>query len=157
MNIKEWMKKHFEHKEDIADIAKYGCSGGVIGLIYYNETTKFYDDHVIEIWEMLQDAADQEGVKLMEKVHSLTHDEESYRTFRNKLVWWAVEVRAQELQVENAGTVTRTATSPVEVYTTQIHTRLRGRQMALKIESSATGVQWQLGVPRVDMRPDGRR
>ena len=102
MNIKEWMKKHFEHKEDIADIAKYGCSGGVIGLIYYNETTKFYDDHVIEIWEMLQDAADQEGVELMEKVHSLTHDEESYRTFRNKLVWWAVEVRAQELQVENA-------------------------------------------------------
>ena len=58
---------------------------------------------------------------------------------------------------ESAGTVTRTATSPVEVYTTQIHTRLRGRQMALKIESSATGVQWQLGVPRVDMRPDGRR
>tara|TARA_R100000353_G_scaffold10651_1_gene11769 strand:+ start:634 stop:2769 length:2136 start_codon:yes stop_codon:yes gene_type:complete len=58
---------------------------------------------------------------------------------------------------ESAGTVTRTATSPVEVYTTQIHTRLRGRQMALKIESSATGVQWQLGIPRVDMRPDGRR
>ena len=57
----------------------------------------------------------------------------------------------------SAGTVTRTATSPVEVYTTQIHTRLRGRQMALKVESSATGVQWQLGVPKVDMRPDGRR
>jgi len=57
----------------------------------------------------------------------------------------------------SAGTITRTATSPVEVYTTQIHTRLRGRQMAMKIESSATGVQWQLGIPKVDMRPDGRR
>tara|TARA_B100001989_G_scaffold133731_1_gene94645 strand:- start:1114 stop:3249 length:2136 start_codon:yes stop_codon:yes gene_type:complete len=57
----------------------------------------------------------------------------------------------------NTGAVTRTATSPVEVYTTQIHTRVRGRQMAMKIESSTTGVQWQLGSPRIDVRPDGRR
>jgi len=57
----------------------------------------------------------------------------------------------------NTGTITRSATSPVEVYTTQVHTRVRGRQMSLKIESSATGVQWQLGAPRLDMRPDGRR
>ena len=57
----------------------------------------------------------------------------------------------------NTGTVTRTATSPVEAYTYQIHTRVRGRQLSVKIESSATGVQWQLGAPRLDMRPDGRR
>tara|TARA_R100000458_G_C8269775_1_gene244541 strand:+ start:150 stop:2285 length:2136 start_codon:yes stop_codon:yes gene_type:complete len=57
----------------------------------------------------------------------------------------------------NTGTVTRTATSPVEAYTDQIHTRVRGRQLSVKIESSATGVQWQLGAPRLDMRPDGRR
>jgi hypothetical protein len=57
----------------------------------------------------------------------------------------------------NTGTITRSATSPVEVYTTQVHTRVRGRQMSLKIESSATGVQWQLGAPRLDMRLDGRR
>ena len=101
MNITEWMKKHFEHKEDIADIAKHGCSGGVGGLIYYNETTKFYDEHVTEIWEMLVDAAEEEGQTLMEKVYSLTKDQESYRTFRNQLVWWAVEVRAQELHMED--------------------------------------------------------
>ena len=57
----------------------------------------------------------------------------------------------------NTGTITRTATSPVEAYTDQIHTRVRGRQLSVKIESSATGVQWQLGAPRLDMRPDGRR
>ncbi len=57
----------------------------------------------------------------------------------------------------NTGTVTRTATSPVEAYTDQIHTRVRGRQLSVKIESSTTGVQWQFGAPRVDMRPDGRR
>jgi len=57
----------------------------------------------------------------------------------------------------NTGTVVRTASSPVDVYTSQIHTRVRGRQMSMKIESSTVGVQWQLGSPRLDMRPDGRR
>jgi len=57
----------------------------------------------------------------------------------------------------NTGTVIRTASSPVDVYTSQIHTRVRGRQMSMKIESSTVGVQWQLGSPRLDMRPDGRR
>jgi hypothetical protein len=98
--ITDYLNK--KDKEDVKDIANHGCSGGVSGLIYYNETTKFYDDHVKEIWEMLEDAADQEGQTLMEKVYSITKDEESYRTFRNQLVWWAVEVRAQELQVEDA-------------------------------------------------------
>jgi hypothetical protein len=58
--------------------------------------------------------------------------------------------------VSNAA-VTRTATLPIEQYTGQINTRVRGRQLAVKIESNALGVQWQLGVPRIDIRPDGRR
>ena len=53
--------------------------------------------------------------------------------------------------------VTRTAVLPVEEYTGQIYTRVRGRQMAIKVESTGEGVQWQLGAPRIDMRPDGRR
>jgi|TARA_X000001388_G_scaffold46397_2_gene33012 hypothetical protein len=57
----------------------------------------------------------------------------------------------------NNATVTRTATTPVEKFTGEVFTRVRGRQMAIKIESSATGVTWQLGSPRIDMRPDGRR
>ena len=55
------------------------------------------------------------------------------------------------------GTVTRSATSPVEKFTDRVDIRVRGRQMNLKVQSSATGVQWQLGSPRFDMRPDGRR
>lgn len=57
----------------------------------------------------------------------------------------------------NSAGVTRTAVLPIEAYTGQIYTRLRGRQMAMKIESSDLGVHWQLGAPRVDLRPDGRR
>ena len=57
----------------------------------------------------------------------------------------------------NAQAVTRTAVLPVEQFTGQIYTRVRGRQLAMKVESTGLGVTWQLGAPRLDMRPDGRR
>lgn len=53
--------------------------------------------------------------------------------------------------------VARTATLPVEQFTGQIYTRVRGRQLAFKVESTGLGVTWQLGAPRFDMRPDGNR
>jgi hypothetical protein len=45
----------------------------------------------------------------------------------------------------------------VQQFTEIVYTRVRGRQMAFKISSDALGVQWQLGVPSIDVRPDGRR
>ena len=54
-------------------------------------------------------------------------------------------------------TVTRSAVVPIEKFTGQVFVRVRGRQMAFKLESTAIGVAWKLGVPRLDMRPDGRR
>jgi len=54
-------------------------------------------------------------------------------------------------------TITRTVALPVEEFTGQIFTRVRGRQMAIKLESTDLGVNWQLGSPRIDMRQDGRR
>ena len=48
-------------------------------------------------------------------------------------------------------------TYTIETYTGQVYTRLRGRQMSFKISSTALGVSWQLGVPRIDIRQDGKR
>ena len=46
----------------------------------------------------------------------------------------------------------------VEQYTQQIYTRIRGRQMNITVLSGGQlGVAWQLGSPRIDIRPDGRR
>jgi hypothetical protein len=58
---------------------------------------------------------------------------------------------------DSFASITRTATLPVEQFTGQVFTRVRGRQMSMKIESTALGVNWQLGAPRMDMRQDGRR
>jgi hypothetical protein len=44
-----------------------------------------------------------------------------------------------------------------EEFTGQIYTRVRGRQLVFKIDSSQVGTTWQLGAPRIDIRPDGRR
>lgn len=58
---------------------------------------------------------------------------------------------------ENFATVTRSQSFPVEEFTGQVFTRVRGRQLAVKVESFGLGTTWQLGSPRLDMRPDGRR
>lgn len=63
----------------------------------------------------------------------------------------------QSVAGSSDGTIVRTATVPIEQFTGQVNIRVRGRQMALRIESTALGVAWQLGAPRLDIRPDGRR
>lgn len=45
----------------------------------------------------------------------------------------------------------------VQQFTEQVFVRVRGRQMAFRVGSTALGTAWQLGVPRIDARPDGRR
>jgi hypothetical protein len=69
--------------------------------------------------------------------------------------------------LSNSGSgVTSTASQPVaksntyvitEQFTGQIFTRMRGRQMIFKISSNQINTCWQLGAPRIDIRPDGRR
>ena len=71
-------------------------------------------------------------------------------------------VRPRNFPGSNYGTtnepdVTRTATVPVEQFTEQVFIRARARQMGFKIQSTGLGVQWQLGAPRLDGRPDGKR
>jgi hypothetical protein len=44
-----------------------------------------------------------------------------------------------------------------EEFTGQIYTRVRGRQMIFKISSNQLNTTWQIGAPRIDIRPDGRR
>jgi hypothetical protein len=53
--------------------------------------------------------------------------------------------------------ITSTASVPIEEFTGQVYIRVRGRQMAMEYRSTALGVQWQAGSPRLDIRIDGRR
>ena len=58
---------------------------------------------------------------------------------------------------DNSKAVEKTASVPVEQFTQDAHIRLRGRSIAIKVDSDATGTGWRLGSPRIDVRSDGRR
>ena len=53
--------------------------------------------------------------------------------------------------------IQRIATAPIEEFTGQVYIRVRGRQLIFKVDSNRLGTTWQLGVPRIDIKSDGRR
>ena len=59
--------------------------------------------------------------------------------------------------VTSAQNYVNARTYNVQQFTQIVYTRIRGRQMAFRIESADLGTQWQLGTPRLDVRADGQR
>jgi hypothetical protein len=57
----------------------------------------------------------------------------------------------------NVDKLTGASYTVTEGFTGQINTRVRGRQLILKVSSERLGTAWQLGSTRIDIRPDGRR
>ena len=57
----------------------------------------------------------------------------------------------------NTDDTARVTQTTVGAFTGQVFLRTRARQMALKVMSDQLGTQWQLGAPRLDARPDGKR
>lgn len=85
----------------IKDVAEFGCVGGNCnGLIYYEDTHKFYNEHADEIDEILDDIEEQQGepYNIKENMKRLGQSD-----LRNFLAWLAYEVKAQEIlnELEN--------------------------------------------------------
>jgi hypothetical protein len=60
--------------------------------------------------------------------------------------------------ITNMGTESqRVISTVVNQYTPQVFIRARARQMSFEISSTELNTQWQLGAPRIDGRPDGKR
>ena len=64
---------------------------------------------------------------------------------------------APDPTVESKQSYAGQTTYNVQEFTEIVYTRVRGRQMAFRVESNSIGTQWQLGVPCIDIRADGRR
>jgi hypothetical protein len=93
-------------------------------------------------------------------------------TFRNSTSGTTPQVTMTLIPLQNSGsgynnpqseggvnyaTIQRIATAPVEEFTGQVFIRVRGRQLVFKVEGEQLGLAWQLGAPRIDIKPDGRR
>jgi hypothetical protein len=87
----------------ISDVAKHGCSGGTISeLIYYNDTTKFHDEHEDEIWDELNNLSLDLGewpISIIKDMNGSKHID-SICQLKNLLSWWACEVIAQRIMDE---------------------------------------------------------
>jgi len=56
-----------------------------------------------------------------------------------------------------SGTQTTHGSFDVTTSTTKVNTRIRGRQIAVRISSDAVSDKWRYGTMRLDIRPDGMR
>lgn len=97
MTITDWLQD--QEKEEvllIKDVATHGCQGGVPGITYYNETAAFHDKHEEEIWDIINDTAEDSGETPMQVVARVAPLAGVMISLKNYLVWFAVEVRAQQ-------------------------------------------------------------
>lgn len=90
-------------------------------------------------------------------VPDLTFEGSTANTPQVTMTLYGMNGSGSGLNQEASKAVARTSTVTIEQFTNIIYTRIRGRQMIMKIESNQLGTAWQLGAPRIDIRTDGRR
>ena len=92
MNIKDWIKRNLD-KDQIKEVVEHGCVNGTVSeLIYYSDTSAFHDAHEEEIWEMVYESAEGQGLTILEFLATLRggHVGSMYQ-LKNLLAWFAVE------------------------------------------------------------------
>ena len=99
-SILDWLLETQE-KSTIKDTAEHGCSGGTIGeLIYYADTSAFYDKYKEEIWDRLSNMADDLGCdSILHLIVTFNGAKEvgSPLQLKNLLAWWAAEDVCREI------------------------------------------------------------
>ncbi len=105
MKIKEYLLEHYENDTNqFAEIVEHGCASGVAGFCYYHETVAFYEKFEDEIWEILNNTADECGyddpIKFIASFKG-SKDVSDAAQFKNLLAWFAIEhVSAEILEDE---------------------------------------------------------
>ena len=128
--------------------------------IYYHENGCDADGSPITSYILSGDVDMDEGNKLVLTRRIIPDVTFNGSTGANPRVYMSLKSRdfpGAAYSTTNSPPIIRTSTVPVEQFTNQVFLRTRARQMAFEIRSTDLGVQWQLGTPRFDSRPDGRR
>ena len=93
-SILDWLLDTQE-RSTIKDVVQHGCSGGTISeLIYYADTSAFYEKYKEEIWQRLSDMADDLGEpSILHLIVTFNGAKEvgSELQLHNLLAWWACE------------------------------------------------------------------
>jgi hypothetical protein len=147
--------------------APYGTNGGYSaddGVLFLHENG--YDDgstnppSAIEAYIESADMDIQDGNKLVfvdRVIPDLTFSRSTSDTPSAIFTIEAKKFSGQALQSSDSRNIAKTITQTVDQYTNQVWTRLRGRQIRLKVSSVELGVCWLLGTVRINLRQDGRQ
>lgn len=96
--LKQWVEARVaEGAFTIKDILSHGCVAGWPHLTYHSDTCKLYDQYDYDIWNLVNEGAEQCGQTAMEFIAGWNHKAASDDSFKNNLVWFAVEEICQQL------------------------------------------------------------
>ena len=129
------------HEQGIDD----NTSGTPVAIEAYIESAEFDIDDGENfgfVWRMVPD---------------LTFQGSTAETPQVTMTMYGMNGSGSGFNTEASKAVSQTSTATIEQFTNIVYTRIRGRQMIMKIASNGVGTTWQLGAPRIDIRPDGRR
>lgn len=93
--------------EELKDISEHGCASGT-SLIYYSDTSAFHDKFEEDIWNLLEELAEDQGISILELICSFRGSKEvgSIIELKNLLSWFAIEevasIEVNEREVEGS-------------------------------------------------------
>lgn len=103
MNYQDTFEQWFQQNlsEYAEDIANHGADGGFPHITYTNEIVEIFNKYEDEIWQMVNDSANEYGAKdIADFIGSFNRIDmaESFDGFKNLLVWFACEDLAYRSQ-----------------------------------------------------------
>jgi hypothetical protein len=84
------------------EVSEHGCQSGIVsGLTYYTDTCKFYEKHKDEIWGLIEEGADNDGVSMMKFITNLNGGKDigGVEQFENLLAWFGYEQSAMNIRI----------------------------------------------------------
>ena len=101
--LKDWVKEQIDEGcFTYDDIVSHGCVAGWPYLTYYHDTNLLYDQYDGDIWDLVNEGADSCGKTAMEFIAGWSQQHMvSDATFKNNLVWFAVEEICHQLGHEH--------------------------------------------------------
>jgi hypothetical protein len=91
--FKQYLLDNYDHNT-LADIANHGCSGGVVGMIYYYDTEALYLKFAHAIHEAINEYM---GVTGERPLYVVEDDLDNFQSFANSVVWFAAEWFADQI------------------------------------------------------------
>ena len=91
----------------VRNLDQFGAGAGVPGITYYSETCAVYERYEPELWALLEQMAEENGIKTGSRALGYLvwatgqHDIASDVQFRNMVVWLCAERMALQLVVEH--------------------------------------------------------